>query len=73
VTRTFALAPIRFYRKFLTRFTPHCTLTPICSTYALQVVAQHGAGRGMWMAHQRAKTHPKATNVPVRRNSSCPL
>ena len=52
-SRLLALAAIRFYRRWLSRFTPHCAQRPICSTYALQVVREHGARVGLTMTLNR--------------------
>jgi putative component of membrane protein insertase Oxa1/YidC/SpoIIIJ protein YidD len=52
-SRLLALAGIRFYRRFLSRYTPHCAQRPICSTYALHVVREHGGRIGLQMALDR--------------------
>lgn len=54
--RLLALAGIHFYRRFLSRFTPHCAQRPICSTYALQVVREHGWQTGLQMALSRIQS-----------------
>ncbi len=36
-----------------------CRFQPTCSTYALEALEVHGAGRGSWMAVRRvARCHP---------------
>lgn len=52
-SRLLALLAIRFYRRWLSRFTPHCHLKPICSTYALHAVRAHGARVGLQMTVDR--------------------
>ena len=38
---------------------PRCRFAPSCSSYALQAVTVHGAGRGSWLAVRRiARCHP---------------
>jgi putative component of membrane protein insertase Oxa1/YidC/SpoIIIJ protein YidD len=54
--RLLALLAIRFYRRWLSRFTPHCHLKPICSTYALHAVREHGARVGLQMTVDRLAT-----------------
>ena len=40
---------VRFYRKYLTRYTPNCPMHPSCSAYGLQALSLHGntVGTGM--------------------------
>ena len=53
-------APIRFYRRFLSPLKPpSCRFEPTCSTYALQAIATHGAGKGLFLAVKRIlRCHP---------------
>lgn len=55
------LAPIRFYRRFLTplKAQPSCRFHPTCSAYAQEAVTMHGALRGSYLALRRIlKCHP---------------
>lgn len=49
----FALFAVRVYRRYLSRYTPHCAQKPICSTYALRVIKKHGARKGLHMTRIR--------------------
>ena len=55
-----ATAPIRFYRAFLSPlFPPACRFTPTCSSYALEAIERHGAGKGLVLTVRRlARCHP---------------
>ena len=45
--RSLATAPIRFYRRFLSRLKPPmCRFDPTCSEYALVAIETHGIVRG---------------------------
>ncbi len=49
-----ALAPIRFYRKFVSPLLgPRCRYYPTCSAYAEQAVAELGPARGVIVAAWR--------------------
>jgi len=54
------IAPIRFYRFFLSPWLGRqCRFTPTCSAYAIEAIEQHGAGRGLWLAARRiGRCHP---------------
>lgn len=55
------LAPIRFYRRFLSplKASPSCRFSPTCSRYALDVISTHGVIRGCYLALRRIlKCHP---------------
>lgn len=52
-------SPIRFYRRWISRYTPPtCRFHPTCSTYALEAVEVHGAW-GVWLSMWRVcRCHP---------------
>jgi hypothetical protein len=54
------VAPIRFYRRFLSpMFPPSCRFQPTCSRYAIEAIETHGAVKGLGLALRRlAKCHP---------------
>lgn len=56
----FLIGSIRFYQSVISPWTPpSCRYTPTCSTYARECIAEHGAGRGGWLALRRmARCHP---------------
>jgi len=60
LSATLLSAPIHFYRRFLSPLKPpSCRFEPTCSTYALQAIAAHGAGRGLLLAIKRIlRCHP---------------
>lgn len=61
VAQRVALAPLRFYRRFLSPLkpVPSCRFHPTCSSYAVEAVQVHGALRGLWMALMRLlRCHP---------------
>jgi uncharacterized protein len=49
------LMAVRFYQRYLTRFTPHCHQTPSCSQYGYEAVKEHGFRIGIQMAADRIK------------------
>jgi putative membrane protein insertion efficiency factor len=53
-------APIHFYRRFLSPLLPpSCRFTPTCSAYALEAIAEHGAGKGLLLTLRRlSRCHP---------------
>ncbi len=59
IARIFIL-PIRFYRYFISpMFPPSCRFTPTCSEYAIEVIQQYGAIKGIYLALIRvSKCHP---------------
>ncbi len=55
------LAPIQFYRRFLSPLKPHptCRFSPTCSRYAVDAIRTHGVARGLYLAVKRVlKCHP---------------
>ncbi len=62
VLRRGFLAPIRFYRRFVSpRLPPTCRYSPTCSKYAIEAVERFGIVRGAWLATKRlARCHPFA-------------
>jgi len=55
VLKRFVLAPVRFYRRFLSplKRTPSCRYLPTCSEYAIEAVEKRGVVRGMFLAAWR--------------------
>ncbi len=52
--RRIAVAPIRFYQRFLSPLKPPtCRFTPSCSSYAIEAVQTHGLLRGFALATWR--------------------
>lgn len=50
VLKALLIAPIRFYRYFLSPWVGHqCRFTPTCSAYAIEAIEKHGAVRGLWL------------------------
>lgn len=58
--RRVLMALIRFYQNAVSPWTPpSCRYTPTCSSYALEAIGLHGAGRGGWLALRRIlRCHP---------------
>ena len=59
--RRLAVAPIVFYRRFVSPLkpAPSCRFHPTCSAYAQDAILTHGVLRGGWLAVRRvAKCHP---------------
>lgn len=56
----FAGAAVRSYQLVLRPLLPAaCRFEPSCSEYARQVLAEHGLGRGAWLAIRRVgRCHP---------------
>jgi putative membrane protein insertion efficiency factor len=54
------IAPIRFYRAFISPlFPPACRFEPTCSQYAMQAIQIHGPLKGLGLAARRlARCHP---------------
>lgn len=51
------LSCLGFYRRYLSKYTPHCNQKPICSTYAVQSVKKYGWLRGLELTFQRMENH----------------
>ena len=51
---------VRFYQVAISPWLPpSCRYTPTCSTYAIDALRVHGAGRGSWLAVRRiGRCHP---------------
>ncbi|HEV7488936.1 MAG TPA: membrane protein insertion efficiency factor YidD [Thermoanaerobaculia bacterium] len=58
--RALALAPLRFYKRFLSPLLPPmCRFDPTCSIYMMQAIEKHGTLRGVWLGIRRlARCHP---------------
>jgi putative membrane protein insertion efficiency factor len=58
--KTLLIAPIRFYRYFLSPWIGRsCRFTPTCSLYAMEAIEKHGALKGLWLASYRiGRCHP---------------
>jgi putative membrane protein insertion efficiency factor len=58
--RALALAPLRFYKRFLSPLLPPmCRFDPTCSIYMMQAIEKHGTLRGIWLGVRRlARCHP---------------
>lgn len=54
------IAPIRFYRRFVSpMFPPACRFTPTCSQYAIEAIGTHGPLKGAALALRRLlRCHP---------------
>jgi putative membrane protein insertion efficiency factor len=59
VLKRILIAPIRFYQRFISPFTPpSCRYQPTCSSYAVQAIERHGL-YGLWLATRRIlRCHP---------------
>jgi len=58
--RALALAPLRFYKRFLSPLLPPmCRFDPTCSIYMMQAIEKHGTLRGVWLGIRRlSRCHP---------------
>lgn len=54
------IAPIRFYRYFISPWTGNsCRFTPSCSIYAIQAIETHGPIKGVYLGVNRiCRCHP---------------
>ena len=70
------ILPIRGYQRWISLlFPPVCRFYPSCSSYAVEALRVHGAGRGLWLTIRRLGKsdpfHPGGLDpVPPRRNES---
>ena len=52
--REVLIAPIRFYRRFLSPLKPPmCRFEPTCSAYAIEAIRVHGVLRGLFLGSWR--------------------
>ena len=52
--KTFLLAAIRFYRKYISPgIPPRCRFVPTCSQYAIEAIEKYGALKGFLLAAWR--------------------
>ncbi|TEA70312.1 membrane protein insertion efficiency factor YidD [Allopusillimonas ginsengisoli] len=58
--RALLIAPIRFYRYFLSPWVGHgCRFTPTCSAYTIEAIETHGAAKGLYLGVCRiGRCHP---------------
>ncbi len=50
---------VRGYRRLTAGRPSPCRFVPSCSTYALEALEEHGAGRGTWLTLRRiVRCHP---------------
>jgi putative membrane protein insertion efficiency factor len=58
--RILLLAPLRFYKRFLSPLLPPmCRFDPTCSIYMMQAIEKHGTLRGVWLGLRRlGRCHP---------------
>lgn len=67
--KTVLIAPIRFYRYFLSPWLGwSCRFTPTCSLYTIEALETHGALKGLWLGIKRiGRCHPwcKGGHDPV--------
>ncbi|RTZ43405.1 membrane protein insertion efficiency factor YidD [Candidimonas sp. SYP-B2681] len=58
--KTLLIAPIRFYRYFLSPWVGRsCRFTPTCSHYTIEAIETHGALKGLWLGTWRiARCNP---------------
>jgi uncharacterized protein len=67
------IAPIRFYQRFITPYTPAtCRYYPTCSAYAVTALRERGAPVGLWLTVRRlGRCNPWSSggidHVPPRR------
>jgi putative membrane protein insertion efficiency factor len=54
------ILPIRGYQRLISPLLPPCCrFIPSCSSYAIEALERHGAGRGSWLAVKRiCRCHP---------------
>jgi putative membrane protein insertion efficiency factor len=74
--KTLLIAPIRFYRYFLSPWVGQsCRFTPSCSVYTMQAIETHGALKGICLGTWRiARCNPWCTGghdpVPEPKSAS---
>ncbi len=54
ILRTISVLPIRFYRRFITPYTPpSCRFRPTCSAYGEEAILTHGVLKGILLTAWR--------------------
>lgn len=71
--RRFAVRAIRFYQRYLTRYTPNCRYYPSCSEYGAISIGRFGLfWGGLLVAHRLMRCNPWGGHgldpVPPRRD-----
>nr|WP_071059305.1 membrane protein insertion efficiency factor YidD [Pelistega sp. MC2] len=58
--KSILIAPIRFYRFFISPWTGQsCRFTPTCSMYMIQAIETHGSAKGLYLGMRRlCRCHP---------------
>ncbi|ADU32556.1 membrane protein insertion efficiency factor YidD [Evansella cellulosilytica] len=52
--KRFFIGSIRFYQKYISRFTPPtCRFYPTCSHYSIEAIQRFGAFKGSWLTFKR--------------------
>ena len=58
--KRFLLGLIRFYQRYISRYTPACCrYSPTCSRYAYEAITKYGSLKGGWLTIKRLmRCHP---------------